>query len=315
MLTPGVPPIPHVGGPVSLGSPMVLIGGMPAARMGDMLVCVGPPDTIAMGCMTVLIGEGGSGSASGGGAGGSGAEAAQAGAKSGKAGSIESAAKSENWVEMKFTDKTGKPVSGINYKFKDTDSKESKSVLRQDGRIKRDGIKEGEVTANLISLHGAQWSKEKAEVGDKVKLSVECIGIKDNTPAEFIIYIRDANYSDHLLKRLEAKTSGEKAGVEWEIEVDEELLKISDKKDEIGRYSQPYFYFDVFCDGLSAKSPLLFVVDFVEIKIKDDEGKALADQKYKISLPSGEIKTGTLDGNGSAKIEKITPGQVKIELE
>ena len=61
--------VPHVGGPVSLGSPMVLIGGMHAARMGDMLVCVGPPDMIAMGCPTVLIGEGGGGSAKGGGAG------------------------------------------------------------------------------------------------------------------------------------------------------------------------------------------------------------------------------------------------------
>ncbi len=56
MVTPGVPPIPHVGGPITLGSATVLIGGQPAARMGDMATCVGPPDTIAMGCPTVLIG-------------------------------------------------------------------------------------------------------------------------------------------------------------------------------------------------------------------------------------------------------------------
>ena len=56
MVTPGVPPIPHVGGPVSIGCPTVLIGGMPAARAGDMLVCVGPPDVIAKGSMGVLIG-------------------------------------------------------------------------------------------------------------------------------------------------------------------------------------------------------------------------------------------------------------------
>lgn len=57
MVTPGVPPIPHVGGPVSgPGQPNVLIGGLPAARVGDMLVCVGPPDTIVMGSATVLIG-------------------------------------------------------------------------------------------------------------------------------------------------------------------------------------------------------------------------------------------------------------------
>ena len=56
MVTPGVPPVPHVGGPITLGSATVLIGGQPAARMGDMATCVGPPDTIAAGCPTVLIG-------------------------------------------------------------------------------------------------------------------------------------------------------------------------------------------------------------------------------------------------------------------
>lgn len=48
--------VPHVGGPIVLGSATVLIGGMPAARAGDMATCTGPPDSIAMGCPTVLIG-------------------------------------------------------------------------------------------------------------------------------------------------------------------------------------------------------------------------------------------------------------------
>lgn len=55
MQTPATPPIPHVGGPVALGAPTVLIGFMPAARVGDMCVCVGPPDSIAMGSSSVLI--------------------------------------------------------------------------------------------------------------------------------------------------------------------------------------------------------------------------------------------------------------------
>ena len=56
MLTPGVPPIPHVGGPISgPGAPTVLIGGLPAARVSDMCVCVGPPDTVAVGSAKVLI--------------------------------------------------------------------------------------------------------------------------------------------------------------------------------------------------------------------------------------------------------------------
>ena len=57
MQTPGVPPIPHVGGPITgPGCPTVLIGKLPAAVVGDMLTCVGPPDTIVKGSATVMIG-------------------------------------------------------------------------------------------------------------------------------------------------------------------------------------------------------------------------------------------------------------------
>ena len=57
MMTPGVPPIPHVGGPIlPPGVPTVMIGGLPAATATGMCTCVGPPDTIALGSMTVLIG-------------------------------------------------------------------------------------------------------------------------------------------------------------------------------------------------------------------------------------------------------------------
>jgi len=49
--------VPHVGGPISApGCPSVLIGGLPAARVGDMCVCVGPPDVVVTGAFTVLIG-------------------------------------------------------------------------------------------------------------------------------------------------------------------------------------------------------------------------------------------------------------------
>ena len=48
--------VPHVGGVVAMGSATVLIGGMPAARQGDMIVESGPPNSIALGEMTVMIG-------------------------------------------------------------------------------------------------------------------------------------------------------------------------------------------------------------------------------------------------------------------
>lgn len=56
MVTPGLPPTPHVGGPVvGPGVPSVLIGNLPAAVVGDNAVCVGPPDLIVSGSSTVMI--------------------------------------------------------------------------------------------------------------------------------------------------------------------------------------------------------------------------------------------------------------------
>ncbi|MDL2322904.1 PAAR domain-containing protein [Bacteroidales bacterium OttesenSCG-928-A17] len=57
MQTPGLPPIPHVGGPIiGPGAANVLIGNIPASVVGDSCLCTGPPDTIIKGSATVLIG-------------------------------------------------------------------------------------------------------------------------------------------------------------------------------------------------------------------------------------------------------------------
>lgn len=48
--------VPHVGGVVAMGSLTVFIEGLPAARQGDMITESGPPNTIALGCPTVMIG-------------------------------------------------------------------------------------------------------------------------------------------------------------------------------------------------------------------------------------------------------------------
>jgi uncharacterized Zn-binding protein involved in type VI secretion len=48
-------PVPHVGGPIVTGAASVIIEGQPAAKVGDTLTCVGPPDTVAQGSPTILI--------------------------------------------------------------------------------------------------------------------------------------------------------------------------------------------------------------------------------------------------------------------
>jgi uncharacterized Zn-binding protein involved in type VI secretion len=48
--------VPHVGGPIALGCFTVLTGMMPQSTVTNMCVCVGPPDMIAKGSATVLVG-------------------------------------------------------------------------------------------------------------------------------------------------------------------------------------------------------------------------------------------------------------------
>ena len=47
--------VPHVGGPIVMGSFNVITGGQPQARITDICVCVGPPDVIVLGSATVLV--------------------------------------------------------------------------------------------------------------------------------------------------------------------------------------------------------------------------------------------------------------------
>lgn len=56
LATPAVPPVPHVGGVVAVGSMTVLINNLPAVRQGDIITESGPPNSIVIGCPTVVIG-------------------------------------------------------------------------------------------------------------------------------------------------------------------------------------------------------------------------------------------------------------------
>ena len=51
--------VPHVGGPIILGAFNVLVGGTPQARMLDMCICVGPPSMVMLGSFTTLVGMAG----------------------------------------------------------------------------------------------------------------------------------------------------------------------------------------------------------------------------------------------------------------
>ena len=317
MLTPGVPPIPHVGGPIMLGSAGVLIGGMPAARMGDMAMCVGPPDVIVLGCMTVLIGETMAGAAKPPGpikVGLNSAAAAQIAAATALSDNKEASTKIEHWVEFEFVDKAGKPISGVNYKFTDPDGKESEGVLRPNGRICRDALNAGQCQAQLFSVSNAKWSKDKANVGEKVKLSAVTEGFDSGTPALIQIYKRDIKGPDVLFKTVETQVQNNKIEVEWEYVVEDDKDAESPGGEEKGIYSAPEYYFEAIVGQAKGRSDLLEYKDWIEIELKDIEDRHIANAEYIVILESGEVRKGKLDSQGQKKIEKVPPVRWKVEF-
>lgn len=318
MVTPAPAPIPHVGGPIILGSMGVLIGGMPAARMGDMAICVGPPDVIALGCMTVMIGEMMPGAAGAPGppmVGLTSAAAAQMGAATALSDNKETSTKEEHWVEFEFVDKAGKPVSGVHYKFTDAENKESNGVLKPDGRIRRDALKQGQCEGRLLSVHSAKWSKNSPEVGEKVKLIAETLGFDSGSKGFFRIYRRDINQPDVLHDTIETQVQGDKIEADWEYIAPQGAPAGKDPKAPADFYSAPEFYFVAAVNPCESRSALLSYRDWIEFTFKDEQGNPLANKKFRLYLASGEIRQGKLDASGHAKIKDIPPGKVRIFLD
>lgn len=53
---------------------------------------------------------------------------------------------------------------------------------------------------------------------------------------------------------------------------------------------------------------------FVGIKLTDEEGNPVVGEQYEVELPDGSVSKGTLDGEGTAKIEGFEVGQCKVRF-
>jgi uncharacterized Zn-binding protein involved in type VI secretion len=315
MLNPGVPPPPHVGGPIMMGSPMVLIGGMPAARMGDMVTCAGPPDTIMLGCMTVLIGEGGSGSAAGGGAGTSAAANAQASAATAKWNNLESTTKREHWVEFQFVDKAGLPVSGVGYVLKTPDGRECEGVLRLNGRVRRDSLPSGQSTVDLRDVMQAAWSATAAQVGEKVKLAAKTRGFYAGAAATFTIFQRDVHGVDVPLAVLEKQVAGDKAEAFWECPSSSDTEPDSlVSEGRAKRFFFPTYYFVVQVGNRTARSGLLSLTDTLEIQLVDDDDRPISGEECVVYFRNGQVRKAVTDSQGQVKTKSTPPGHVEVIL-
>ena len=314
MVTPATPPVPHVGGPIiGPGVATVLIGGLPAATLGDMVTCVGPPDTIIMGCTTVLIGTSGGG-ASGAAAGGGPAKAAKAGAIAAVTAKPGPKAEGPHWFEAQFLDAAQQPVTEVRYEITDPDGYESSAILTGDAKVRRGGLpKGGEFKIQLLTVYNAQWSKAEAKVGDVVQMTAETEGFADGTPAHLIIWRRDLHGADSGVAELDLKVQGNKIQAQWEYPSPGARQESAGPPGRRG-YSSPEYFFIVQVQKERARSGQLKFQDYLEIELKDQDDKPIADERYILHLSNGEVRKGRLDRNGYKKEEKLPPGTYNVEF-
>jgi len=350
MLNPGTPPPPHVGGQIIATCTSVLISGMPAARMGDTAICQGPPATIVGGCPTVLIGDGGGGG--GGGAGGGASSDAQ----------TSGTEEAENHkLDVTFKDKGGKPVSGVAYTVEAPDKSTMQGALT--GSVKRSGLKEGDYNIELKAVTNAAWSVTEAAVGDTVSLKADISGFESGTKATIDIYEKDISSADDLVDSLEVEVKNDKVEADWVYQYREEDESGGDAQSDTQQssqadssagsqsdsqrdtqadegtatqadadqhesqteaapppppdtrhYSHPEYYFIVKVENASGRSNILEFKDYIEISLKDAEGNGVADAAYRVIFATGEVREGTLESDGSKRLEDIPPGRWEVEF-
>ncbi len=315
--SPGGPvptPLPHpFAGIIDGGlSSSVKIMGMPAATVNSTASNTPPhipqggpfqkPPTnkaeIILGSTDVFIGNGGGGG--GGGGGGSSTEVTTAAA------AVEAA--EGHFLDVKFVDKGGKPISGVKYNIKGPEGDLSGGDLT--GEIKRKGIAEGDYEISLRGIIQAGWSKKGANVGDKVKLIVETIGFEDGEKAKLEIFVKDSGFADKSFKTLDSEVNGNKVEVEWEFDVDQSLLEIQESKGR--KYSSPAYYFIVRIGNMTSRSSVIKYQDWIELELTDEEGNKIGGAEYTLHQQNGQIIKGNLDDNGYAKVEKVAPGKVRV---
>lgn len=320
--------IPTPGGPVPTPLPnpftgmldgglssSVKIMGMPAAIVGSTAsnmpphIPMGGPfqkppankGEIIMGSPNVMIANGG-----GGGGGGQGQGGGEKGATA-KGGEQEG-----HFLDVKIVDKGGKPVTGAKYTIKDPGGIEAAGYVT--GSIDQKGVKEGSHEIKISAITKAAWSAKEAAIGDKVKIQIETAGIESGEKAAIQIFIKDANFADHEFGKIETKVDSGRIEREWELKVDEKLFNAQEYK-EGKNYSNPYYYFVVETAEMRQRSGLLKYKDWIELELKDDDGKPVGGAEYEVKLPNGQIRRGNLDSNGTARVENIPPGEVKVSFD
>jgi hypothetical protein len=165
-----------------------------------------------------------------------------------------------------------------------------------------------------VQITNAKWDKKEARRGDILKLAADLKGVPDGVEAMVEIWEHDADGVHDFITKFPVQVKSKKIEVEWEYEYHEDTDDIPSHDETEKGYHPPEYFFRVKVGEVTAESGLLEFKDWIEIELTDDEGTPIPSKKYKLLLPDGTEREGTLDGNGHAREENIPPGPVDVDF-
>ena len=305
-------PGPHVGGPVMVGAPTVLIGGRPAARMGDPCTCAAPaPDVILAGCPTVLIG-GASGAASPGAAAAA-ASAHGATASPGTPGLGATARPLSPWVGVGYRDAAGRPVAGWRYR--------AEGGRRRDGQVGSGGqvwldalAGSGAVDVGLVGVYGCRWDRGEARVGEAVGMGARCVGVADGAPATFEVWRETASATGAASRAKVWEVAGAVRG--GRVEADEPFVfEWSEGEDRLDFGAAPAYVVEVVADYTHrARGGRLTLQTWFAFGLDDERGKPVANEPYAVRFADGSVLEGRLDRAGHARVDDVPAAVTAVEF-
>lgn len=172
-----------------------------------------------------------------------------------------------------------------------------------------------------VNVFNMKWSAKEARRGDTLTLSAETNGVRDHTDVVVTIYEYDRDSAHDRIVELPATIKGNKMEIQWEYEYHEDTDEIPSKEELDkygGAYNPPEYFFTVKVGevefGKEQESKLLEFKDWIEIELKDPEGKPCADEEYVLYLPDGKERRGKLNSDGVAKEKDIPPGPCSVDF-
>ncbi len=168
-----------------------------------------------------------------------------------------------------------------------------------------------------------KWSSDEARRGEILTLSADMEDVKDGTETTIVIYEFDADGGYDIITDMKATVRDSKIELKWEYEYHEDTdeLPTSEEVERYGgSYNPPEYFFTIKIGEFelgkeNQDSSLLLFKDWLEIKMLDNNGQAVCDVKYKVTLPDGQTRDGTIGSEGFAREDGIPPGRCLIEFE